>query len=114
MNEARVEAISKFEAMSNDPDTPLDLPYGKMKEFISTQPLNPQIDEFVPVRTVPDTIESNIVNTQLPQLNSTDKPHTHQGTLSDQLLLNSLPAPSLVSPRVIHFTIPAGRVSFMH
>ena len=26
MAEARVEAISKFEAMSNHPDTPLDLP----------------------------------------------------------------------------------------
>ena len=96
MAEARVEAISKFEAMSNHPDTPLDLPDGKhdhLKELISTQPLNPQSDEFIPVRTVPETIKSNIVNTELPQPNYNDKPHTHQGTLSDQLLLSHFPAP---------------------
>ena len=55
MAEARIEAISKFEAMPNHPDTPLNLPDGKydhLKEFISTQPLNPQSDEFIPVRTV--------------------------------------------------------------
>ena len=96
MAEARIEAISKFEAMSNHPDTPLDLPDGKydhLKEFISTQPLNPQSDEFIPVRTVPETIKSNIANTQLPQPKYNDKPHTHQGTISDQLLLSRLPAP---------------------
>ena len=45
------------------------------------------------MRTVPETIKSSIVNTQLSQPNSNDKPHTHQGTLSDHLLLSRLPAP---------------------
>ena len=108
MAETRVEAISKFEAMSNHPDTPLDLPDGKydlLKEFISTQPLNPQSDEFIPVRTVPETIKSNIVNTQLTQPNYNDKPNTHQGTLSDQLLLSCLlaPEPGVFSGDPLHY-----------
>ena len=35
----------------------------------------------------------NIANTQLPQPNYNDKPHIHQRTLSDQLLLSRFPAP---------------------
>ena len=77
MAEARGEAISKFDAMSSHSDTPLDIPDGKydhLNEFVSTQQFNPQSVEFIPVRTLSETIKSNIGNTQPTLLNSTDYP----------------------------------------